>query len=86
MLRFRSSEQEAVKLMRQLLNLIFESVAAEKELLKDLKQMAERLQALDRHPDEKLSSDQANLILGNNILLLVKSFQDVNCVCNGLSV
>nr|GMC62438.1 condensin complex subunit 3 [Ipomoea batatas] len=64
LLRFRSSEQEAVKLMRQLLNLIFESVAAEKELLKDLKQMAERLQALDRLPDQKLSSDQANLILG----------------------
>lgn len=71
MLHFRSSEQEAVKLMRQLLNLIFESVAAEKELLKDLKQMAERLQALDRHPDEKLSSDQANLILGKNMALVM---------------
>ncbi|VFQ99691.1 unnamed protein product [Cuscuta campestris] len=63
LLHFRSSEQEAAKLMRQLLNRVFVSAAAEKDIVKDLKQMAERLQALDRHPDQKLSSDKVQLIL-----------------------
>ncbi|CAK9168302.1 unnamed protein product [Ilex paraguariensis] len=63
LLHFRSSEQGAIKLLRRLLNRVAESVLAEKELLKELKQMADRLKALDRHPDQELLPDQANLIL-----------------------
>ncbi|KAG8373497.1 hypothetical protein BUALT_Bualt11G0030300 [Buddleja alternifolia] len=64
LLQFRVSEQGPVKLMQRILNRVIVSIAAEKDLTKELRQMAERLQAIDRHPDEKLSSDQANLILG----------------------
>ncbi|KAK9272196.1 hypothetical protein L1049_002567 [Liquidambar formosana] len=64
LLHFRLSEQEAIKLMRMLLNRVADSVAAEKELVKELKRMAERLTAVDRHPDQELLQDQANLILG----------------------
>ncbi|CAI9763484.1 unnamed protein product [Fraxinus pennsylvanica] len=64
LLQFRASEQGAIKLVRQLLNRVSESVAAEKDLLKELRQMAERLKELDGHPDQKLSSDQTNQILG----------------------
>lgn len=49
--------------MRQLLNRV--ALLAEKELLKELKQMAERLKGLDKSPDVKLSSDEVQLILGN---------------------
>ncbi|KAL3838711.1 hypothetical protein ACJIZ3_023302 [Penstemon smallii] len=63
LLHFRASEQGAVKLMRSLLNRVSVSVAAEKDLLKELRQMAERLQAIDNHPDEKLAPDQKNSIL-----------------------
>ncbi|PHT31168.1 hypothetical protein CQW23_27505 [Capsicum baccatum] len=62
LLHFRPTEQGAVKLMRQLLNRV--SILAEKELLKELKQMAERLKGLDKSPDQKLSSDEVQLILG----------------------
>ncbi|TMW94956.1 hypothetical protein EJD97_009578 [Solanum chilense] len=62
LLHFRPTEQEAVKLMRQLLNRV--ALLAEKELLKELKQMAERLKGLDKSPDLKLSSDEVQLILG----------------------
>ncbi|KAL6223593.1 hypothetical protein ACLB2K_006976 [Fragaria x ananassa] len=41
-----------------------ESVLAEKDLVKELKQMADRLKALDKHPDQEMSQDQANLIFG----------------------
>ncbi|CAH9070046.1 unnamed protein product [Cuscuta epithymum] len=75
LLHFRSSEQEAVKLMGHLLTHILESVAAEKDLMKDLKQMAARLKALDTHPDQELSSDQVNLILRR---LDVEAQLDVN--------
>ncbi|XP_059623216.1 uncharacterized protein LOC132266380 [Cornus florida] len=64
LLQFRSSEQEAIKLMRKLLNRVAESVLAEKDIVKELKQMAVRLRAADGNPDEELSLDQANLILG----------------------
>lgn len=63
LLHFRPTEQEAIKLMRQLLNRV--ALLAEKELLKELKQMAERLKGLDKSPDQKLSSDEVKLILGN---------------------
>ncbi|KAB1211329.1 Condensin complex subunit 3 [Morella rubra] len=64
MLHFRLTEQGAIKLMRCLLNLVAESVLAEKDLLKELKRMAEHLKAVDRQPEQKLLPDQANTILG----------------------
>ncbi|XP_027178343.1 condensin complex subunit 3 isoform X1 [Coffea eugenioides] len=64
LLHFRSSEQGPIKLMRQLLSCIAQSVVAERELLKELKEMASRLKAADRSPDQQLSSDQANHIFG----------------------
>ncbi|XP_065848887.1 uncharacterized protein [Euphorbia lathyris] len=64
LLQFRSSEQEAVKLIRQLLNHVAESVSGDKDLIKELKQMAERLKLLDSQPDDKLLQDQIDLILG----------------------
>ncbi|KAL3525026.1 hypothetical protein ACH5RR_013398 [Cinchona calisaya] len=64
LLHFRMSEQGAIKLMQQLLNPIAQSVIAEKDLVKELKEMAVRLKAVDRSPDQQLSSDQANLIFG----------------------
>lgn len=77
LLQFRASEQEAIKLVRQLLNRVSESVAAEKDLLKELRQMAERLKLIDGHPDQKLSSDQANQILGNENLFIYVFFMYV---------
>lgn len=62
---FRSSEQGAIKLTRRLLNRVAETVAAEKDVVKELKRMAERLKVVDEHPDQDLSLDDANAILGN---------------------
>ncbi|KAM1061153.1 hypothetical protein FF1_025679 [Malus domestica] len=64
MLHFRLSEQEAIQLMRRLLILVVESVSAEKDLVKELRRMADHLKAQDRHPDQEMSQDQANLIFG----------------------
>ncbi|KAB2612331.1 condensin complex subunit 3-like [Pyrus ussuriensis x Pyrus communis] len=64
MLNFRLSEQEAIQLMRRLLIRVVESVSAEKDLVKELRQMADHLKAQDRHPDQEMSQDQANLIFG----------------------
>ncbi|KAJ8763109.1 hypothetical protein K2173_023314 [Erythroxylum novogranatense] len=63
LLHFRSSEQGAIKLMRKLLNAVAESVSADKDLAKELQQMAGRLKLLDIQPDEELSEDHANRIL-----------------------
>ncbi|GMP32481.1 hypothetical protein CsSME_00006218 [Camellia sinensis var. sinensis] len=72
LLHFRLPEQGAIKLMRRLLNRVAESVSTEKELVKELKRMADRLKAADKHPDQDLSLDEANTILGNVISLLHK--------------
>ncbi|KAK3039329.1 hypothetical protein RJ639_028729 [Escallonia herrerae] len=64
LLQFRPSEQRAVKLMRRLLKRVAESVSAEKELVKELKRMAERLKAVDKDPDQELLPNEAHLILG----------------------
>ncbi|KAL6337998.1 hypothetical protein AAG906_007804 [Vitis piasezkii] len=64
LLHFRLSEQGAIKLMRRLLNRVAESAFAECEVVKELKRMAERLKAIDREPDQELSQEQANCILG----------------------
>lgn len=63
----QDSEQGPIKLLRQLLNCVAQSLASERELLKELKKMVERLKAVDRCPDEKLSSDEANFIFGNEL-------------------
>ncbi|XP_073310091.1 uncharacterized protein [Primulina huaijiensis] len=64
LLHFRTTEQDAIKLTRMLLNRIIPSMAVEKDIFKELRQMAECLRAIDSNPDEKLSLEQAHLILG----------------------
>ncbi|KAK9041247.1 hypothetical protein V6N11_016357 [Hibiscus sabdariffa] len=63
-LHFRSSEQGPVKIMRRLLSSVCESVLGEKDLLKELKRMAERLKGLDLNPDQDLLEDEAKFIFG----------------------
>lgn len=62
LLNLGSSDQEAVKLLRSLLNHALVIVATEKDLVKDMKQFSERLKALDRHPDQELLQEQADVI------------------------
>lgn len=64
LLHFRTTEQDEIKLMRRLLNRIIPSMAVEKDIFKELRQMAECLRAIDSNPDERLSPEQAHLILG----------------------
>ncbi|XP_068662680.1 uncharacterized protein [Aristolochia californica] len=64
LLSFRSSEQVAIRCMRGLLLRMIDSASADKELVKELMQMAARLKTLDEHPDEELSHDQVVLVLG----------------------
>ncbi|KAI9118393.1 hypothetical protein K1719_010725 [Acacia pycnantha] len=64
MLRLRISEQGPIKFMRMLLSRVVESALPEKDLVKELKRMAERLMSLDKQPDEELSQAEVNLILG----------------------
>lgn len=65
LLQFRVSEQGVIKLMQRILShLTIIAVAAEKDVMKELRHMAERLKAIDRNPEEKLSSEEATLILG----------------------
>ena len=73
-LHFRVSEQKAIKLMRRLLNRVTDSIPTEKELVKELKRMAERLKAVDEHPDQVLSLDEANDILGINAFVTFRIF------------
>ncbi|KAB5560881.1 hypothetical protein DKX38_005838 [Salix brachista] len=64
LLHFRVSEQGVIKLMRKVLNRVAETVSTEKDLVKELKQMAERLKSVDKQPEEELLEDQAKLIMG----------------------
>ncbi|KAL9230904.1 hypothetical protein vseg_006195 [Gypsophila vaccaria] len=63
LLRFRASEQGAIKLVRDLINHVAESVSYEKELVKELAGLAKNLRSLDVNPEEELSKDQAKHIL-----------------------
>ncbi|TYH44410.1 hypothetical protein ES332_D11G192300v1 [Gossypium tomentosum] len=63
-LHFCLSEQVPVKTMRRLLSRVCESVLSEKDILKELKLMAERLEGLDRNPDQDLSEDEVKYIFG----------------------
>lgn len=66
LLRFRKSEQKAIKCMRGLVNSLAASVASDKELVKELTQMAARLRSLDASPDEDLPQDEANAIFSKS--------------------
>ncbi|KAI3798641.1 hypothetical protein L1987_33919 [Smallanthus sonchifolius] len=63
LLRFKQTEQVAVKLMRRLMNHVAEAVSADKDILKEVKQMSEHLKASDTSPDEPLQPEQANLLI-----------------------
>lgn len=65
LLRFKLSEQGPIKFMRRLLSRVVECVLSEKDLVKELKRMAEHLTARDNQLDQELSQDEVNLILGN---------------------
>lgn len=71
-LRFRLSEQEPIKVMRRLLCRIVEYVSSEKDLVKELKRMAEHLMTVDRQPDQELLQDEVNLVLGNALFISSK--------------
>ncbi|KAH9318229.1 hypothetical protein KI387_019998, partial [Taxus chinensis] len=64
LLEFRSSQQEAIKCMKKLLNHMADSVSGDKQLLKELEGMMARLKAQDAHPDEGLSDEQIKSIFG----------------------
>lgn len=73
LLQFRVSEQGVIKLMRMILNRVSVSVAAEKDLTKELRHMAERLKSIDTQPDEKSPPELTTLILGNELKLDLRS-------------
>uniref|UniRef100_A0ACD5ZVA3 Uncharacterized protein n=1 Tax=Avena sativa TaxID=4498 RepID=A0ACD5ZVA3_AVESA len=62
LLRFRQSEQKAIKCMRGLISTLAASAASDKDLIKELAQMASRLKSLDESPEEELPQDQADAI------------------------
>ncbi|KAK3128880.1 hypothetical protein QOZ80_6BG0467700 [Eleusine coracana subsp. coracana] len=62
LLRFRQSEQKAIKCMRGLVNSLAALVASDKNLVKELAQMAARLKSLDAYPEEELPQDEADAI------------------------
>ncbi|XP_077236034.1 ARM repeat superfamily protein [Tasmannia lanceolata] len=64
LLHFRSSEQAAIKCMRGLLSPMAEAASTDKEIVKELKRMSEHLKAIDEHPEQEFSQDQASLIFG----------------------
>ncbi|KAL5225628.1 hypothetical protein ABZP36_012267 [Zizania latifolia] len=60
LLRFRQSEQKAIKCMRGLVSALAASAASDKDLVKELTQMASRLRSLDKSPEEVLPQDEAD--------------------------
>jgi condensin complex subunit 3 len=44
-----------------------ECVSSEKDLVKELKRMADHLVTIDRQHDQELLQDEVNLILGNTL-------------------
>ena len=67
LIQFRQSEQEALKCMRGLLNVMIIFASSDKELVKELNQMAIHLKSLDKHPDQELSQEKATVIFGMNL-------------------
>lgn len=64
LLHFRLSQQGAIQLMRRLLTCVVESVSAEKDVVKELKRMADHLKTADSHSGQEQLQDQAELIFG----------------------
>lgn len=75
LLHFRISEQGPIKCMRKLLHHVVECVSSEKELLKELKRMSERLRTVDSLPDKELLQDDVNLILGISLIFSSDMFK-----------
>ncbi|KAF3786860.1 Condensin complex subunit 3 [Nymphaea thermarum] len=63
-LRFCPSQQDALKLMRMLLNQMVGYITSDNQVLKDLKSMATHLKTQDEDPNRLLSSDQIKFLLG----------------------
>lgn len=70
LLNLKSSEQNVMKLMKNLLSRVADSVCSEKDLLKEVKLVLEHLKSLDATPSEELSQDEAKSILGTLIFCL----------------
>ncbi|KAI4320278.1 hypothetical protein MLD38_033775 [Melastoma candidum] len=64
LLKPNKSEQEAIKLLRRLMNNVVMVVASERDLLKELRRFSEFLGALDRSSDQELSRDRIEAIFG----------------------
>lgn len=62
LLNLKSSEQNVMKLMKNLLSRVADSVCSEKDLLKEVKLVLEHLNSLDSTPSEELSQDEAKSI------------------------
>lgn len=56
------------------MNRIAESAQTERDLLKEMKKMDDRLNALELNPDEEFSQDQAATVLGRNFHLFSRYF------------
>jgi condensin complex subunit 3 len=62
LLRFRQTEKKAIKCKRGLVSTLADSSASDKDLAKELAQMASRIKSLDECPEEELPQDQADAI------------------------
>ena len=60
--------------MRKLIYRVVECVSSEKDLVKELKRMSERLRTVDSQPDQELLQDDVNLILGNSLIFSSNMF------------
>ncbi|CAM8885507.1 unnamed protein product [Rhodiola kirilowii] len=77
LLRFRSTEQTALKCILKLMNHVLESASSEKELVKELKQWFKYLKELDKLPEEILKPEQFTAIF-ETLELDVDFEMDVN--------
>uniref|UniRef100_A0A7N0TSV2 Nuclear condensin complex subunit 3 C-terminal domain-containing protein n=1 Tax=Kalanchoe fedtschenkoi TaxID=63787 RepID=A0A7N0TSV2_KALFE len=62
LLHQRSSEQIVIKCILKLMNRVLESVSAEKEIFKEVKQWCRDLKELDKHPEQTLLPEQFTAI------------------------
>ncbi|KAG0609362.1 hypothetical protein M758_8G178700 [Ceratodon purpureus] len=76
-LEFRSTAQEEIKCMLQLLGPMMDAVAGDKVLLKELKEVHEYLKSMDNSPEEFLSDEQLQILLEKyGLKLLVEEDDD----------
>lgn len=64
MLRFRASEQKAIKFLRGMLNVLICQVYTNKDLVKDLTKIGTVLKTLDECPSEDLPDEEVIALLG----------------------